>query len=108
MKKFALLFIVSFLLVACQPTANAQNHLDKMNWEKKLSEAQKNNDYGSCHEVVIAAYLDKNQTVLDKAADICWPIGKNDPKLTSAWAIMGVESKEDYIIFTGKSLSADN
>jgi len=108
MKKFALLFVVSFLVVACQLTANDQNHLDKMDWEKKLSEAQKKNDYGSCHEVVIAAYLDKNQTVLDKAADICWPIGKNDPKLASAWAIMGVESKEDYIIFTGKSLGADN
>ena len=107
MKKIVLLLLVSFLLVACQLPAKADGHLDKMDWEKQLSEAQKNNDYGKCHEVVIAAYLDKNQTVLDKAAGICWPIGKSDPKLTSAWAIMGVETKEDYIIFTGKSLGAE-
>jgi hypothetical protein len=109
MKKFVLLLlVVSLLPVACQMKTTADGHLDKMDWEKQLSEAQKNNDYGKCHEVVIAAYLDKNQTVLDKAADICWPIGKKDPRLTSAWAVMGVESKEDYIIFTGKSLSAGN
>jgi len=108
MKKLALLLVVSFLLVASQLMAQSGGHLDKMDWEKQLSEAQKNNDYGSCHDVVLAAYLDKNQTVLDKAAEICWPIGKNDPKLAPAWAIMGVETKEDYITFVGKSLGADN
>ena len=104
MKKLALLLVVSFLLVASQLMAQSESHLGKMDWEKQLSEAQKNNDYGSCHEVVLAAYLDKNQTVLDKAAAICWPIGKNDPQLAPAWGIMGVETKEDYIRFVGKSL----
>ena len=104
MKKLALLFVVGFLFAGCQQTGKPESHLDKMDWEKQLSEAQKNNDYGMCHDVVIAAYLDKNQTVLDKAAAICWPIGKNDPQLAPAWGIMGVETKEDYIRFVGKSL----
>ena len=104
MKKSVLVSLVVFLLAASPLMANSDSHLDKIDWEKQLSEAQKNNDYGTCHEVVIAAYLDNNQSVLDRAAAICWPIGKNDPKLGRAWAIMGVETKEDYIIFTGKSL----
>ncbi len=104
MKKVALLLVVSFLLVASQLVASSENHLAKIDWEKQLSEAQKNNDYGSCQEVVIAAYLDNNQNVLNKAADICWPIGKNVQKLKPAWAIMGVENKEDYINFVGRSL----
>ena len=104
MKKLTLLLVVVFLLAASQLMANAESHLAKIDWEKQLSEAQTDNDYGKCHEVVIAAYLDKNQTVLDKAADICWPIGKNVQRLKPAWAIMGVESKEDYITFVGKSL----
>jgi uncharacterized protein YcfL len=45
MKKLALLFVVSFVLVACQQTANPGSHLAKIDWEKQLSEAQKNNDY---------------------------------------------------------------
>ena len=104
MKKFAILLGVSFLLFASQLMANSESHLDKIDWKKQLSEAQKNNDYGSCQEVVIAAYLDNNQSVLNKAADICWPIGKNVQRLKPAWAIMGVENKEDYINFVGKSL----
>jgi len=108
MKKLALLFVVSFLFVACQQTANTEGHLDKMDWEKQLSTAQKNNDYGMCHDVVIAAYLDKNQSVLNKAADICWPIGKEVQELKPGWAIMGVETKEDYIRFVGKSLEGMN
>ena len=108
MKKLAFLFVFSFLFVACQQTANPESHLDKMDWEKQLSEAQKNNDYGMCHDVVIAAYLDNNQSVLNKAADICWPIGKEVQKLKPGWAMMGVETKEDYVRFVGKSLGADN
>ena len=108
MKKLALLFVVSFLFVACQQTTNTESHLDKMDWEKQLSEAQKNNDYGMCHDVVIAAYLDKNQTVLNKAAAICWPIGKEVQKLKPGWALMGIETKEDYIRFTEKSLDILN
>jgi hypothetical protein len=34
MKKLALLFVVSFLFVACQQTANPESHLAKMDWEK--------------------------------------------------------------------------
>jgi hypothetical protein len=108
MKKPVLLLVVGCLIFASQQMARAESHLDKLDWEKQLSEAQKNNDYGSCHEVVIAAYLDNNQSVLNKAAEICWPIGKNVQKLKPAWAIMGVESKEDYINFVGKSLGAPN
>ena len=108
MKKLALLFAVCFVLASQQLLAGSDSHLGKMDWEKQLSEAQKNNDYGMCHEVVIAAYLDNNQSVLNKAAEICWPIGKNVQKLKPAWAIMGVESKEDYINFVGKSLGAPN
>ena len=104
MRKLALLLVVCFLFIASQVIAKAESHLDKIDWEKQLSEAQKNNNYESCHEVVIAAYLDNNQNVLDKAADICWPIGKNVPKLKPGWAIMGVESKEDYLYFVGKTL----
>ena len=107
MKKFVLLLlVVSLLPVACQMKTTADGHLDKMDWEKQLTEAQKNNDYGSCHEVVIAAYLDNNQSVLNKAADICWPIGKNVQKLRPGWAIMGVETKEDYLDFVGRTLKA--
>ena len=106
MKKLVLLFVVGFLFAACQHTSNTESHLAKMDWEKQLSEAQKNNDYGMCHDVVIAAYLDKNQSVLDKAADICWSIGKEVPKLKPGWAIMGVETKEDYLHFVGKTLEA--
>ena len=104
MKKIVLLSIVGFLLVACQHTAKPESYLDKIDWERKLFEAQKNNDYGSCQDVVIAAYLDKNLSVLDRAADICWPIGKNDPSLASAWANMVVTTKEEYIDMVGKSL----
>ena len=106
MKKLALLLVVGFLLVTSQLMANPESHLDKIDWEKQLAEAQKNNDYGSCHEVVIAAYLDNNQSVLNKAADICWPIGKNVQKLRPGWAIMGVETKEDYLDFVGRTLKA--
>ena len=108
MKKLTLLSVVVLLLAVSQLIANAESHLDKIDWEKQLSEAQKNNDYGTCHDIVIAAYLDNNQSVLNKAADICWPIGKNDPKLISGWAIMGVETKEDYIKFVGKSLGVSH
>lgn len=106
MKKLALLSTVVFLFLASQLVTGAESHLGKIDWEKQLSEAQKNNDYGACHDVVIAAYLDKNLDVLNKAADICWPIGKNVPSLMPGWAIMGVETKEDYINFVGKSLGA--
>ena len=108
MKKLVLLFVVGFLFAACQHTSNTESHLAKMDWEKQLSEAQKNNDYGMCHDVVIAAYLDKNQSVLNMAADICWPIGKDVLELKPGWAIMGVETKEDYITFVGKSLGGAN
>jgi hypothetical protein len=104
MKKLALLSVVSFLLVASVLMANSQSHLGKIDWEKQLSEAQKNNDYGSCQDVVIAACLDKNLSVLRKAADICWPIGKNDPDLAPGWNHMGVLTKEEYINMVGKSL----
>jgi hypothetical protein len=108
MKKLVFLLIVLFALGGCG-TGNkkAETHLGKLDWQKMLSEAQKNNDYGSCHEVVIAAIRDKNQSVLDKAADICWPIGKDVQSLKSGWAIMGVETKEDYVTFVKKSLSAE-
>ena len=92
MKKIAFLIalsaVVVFLLVACQHKPKPETHLDKLDWQKQLSEAQKNNDYGMCHEVVIAAYLDKNESVLNKAADICWPIGKNVRKLKPGWQLL--------------------
>ena len=106
MKKLALLFAVCFVLASQQLLAGSDSHLGKMDWEKQLSEAQKNNDYGMCHEVVIAAYLDKNESVLNKAADICWPIGKNVRKLKPGWALMSVKTKEDYLHFVGATLDA--
>ncbi|MGW8286976.1 MAG: hypothetical protein ACWGOD_01945 [Desulfobulbales bacterium] len=105
MKKLALLLVVLFVLGGCDSgNKKPETHLDKLDWQKKLVEAQKNKDYGSCQDVVIAAYLDKNLSVVNKAADICWPIGKNDPDLAPAWAHMGVMKKEDYINMVGKSL----
>ena len=105
MKKLVLLLGVLFVFSGCDSgNKKPETHLDKLDWQKQLAEAQKNNDYGSCQDVVIAAYLDKNQSVLNKAADICWPIGKNDPDLTSGWAVMGVSTKEEYIEMVGKSL----
>ena len=105
MKKLVLLLLVLFALSGCGPgNKKPETHLDKLDWQKQLAEAQKNNDYGSCQDVVIAAYLDKNLSVLDKAADICWPIGKNDPDLASAWANMVVTTREEYIDMVGKSL----
>jgi len=107
MKKLVLLLVVLFVLSGCDSgNKKPETHLDKLDWQKQLAEAQKNKDYGSCQDVVIAAYLDKNLSVLNKAADICWPIGKKDPNLASAWAIMGVSTKEEYIDMVGKSLSA--
>jgi len=104
MKKIALLAAVGFLLVACQHKANPESHLDKIDWQKQLSVAQKNRDYGSCQDVVIAAYLDRNQSVLFQAADICWPIGKYDSHLASDWANMRLETEEEYLIMVGKAL----
>jgi len=105
MKKFALLAVFVLVLGGCgSGNKKPETYLDKLDWQKMLSEAQRNNNYGSCQDVVIAACLDKNQSVLNKAADICWPIGKNDPNLAPAWAHMGVIKKEDYINMVGKSL----
>ena len=108
MKKIVLLIALSaavfFLLVACQQKAKPESHLDKLDWQKMLSEAQKNKDYGMCQDVVIAAYLDRNRDVLFQAADICWPIGWNDPHMASDWANMRVETEEEYIIMVGKAL----
>jgi hypothetical protein len=105
MKKFVLLLVVLFVSGGCgSGNKKPETHLDKFDWQKQLVEAQKNKDYGSCQDVVIAAYLDKNLSVVNKAADICWPIGKNDPALASSWANMVVTTKEDYIIMVGKSL----
>lgn len=81
MKKIALLFAVGFVFAAQPLMAEDGSHLGTMDWEKQLSEAQKTNDYGMCHDVVIAAYRDENESVLNKAAAICWPIGKNVRKL---------------------------
>lgn len=106
MKMLVLFTIVSFLFTASELMANPGSHLAKMDWEKQLAEAKKNNDYGMCHEVVIAAYRDKNESVLDKAAAVCWPIGKNVQELRSGWALMGVETKEDYIHFVGATIDA--
>jgi hypothetical protein len=105
MKKLVLLLAVLFVLGGCGPgNKKPETHLDKLDWQKMLSEAQKNKDYGSCQDVVIAACLDKNMTVLNKAADICWPIGKNDPDLAAGWNHMGVITKKQYVIMVGKSL----
>jgi hypothetical protein len=106
MKKLALLLVigVGILLVACQQKTTPETNLDKIDWQKQLSEAEKNKDYGMCQDVVIAACLDKNMSVLNKAADICWPIGKNDPDLAAGWNHMGVLNKKEYIIMVGKSL----
>lgn len=106
MKKITLLFTVCFVLAAQQLLAGSGSHLATMDWEKQLAEAQKNNDYGMCHEVVIAAYLDKNESVLHKAADICWPIGKEVQKLKPGWALMSVETVDDYLHFVGATLDA--
>ena len=106
MKKLVLFLVVLSVLSSCDSgNKKPETHLDKLDWQKQLVEAQKYNDYGSCQDVVIAAYLDKNLSVLNKAADICWPIGKNDPDLSSGWAIMGVSTKEEYIDMVGKSLN---
>jgi hypothetical protein len=59
---------------------------------------------GPVYRGKVTAYLDKNLPVLNKAADICWPIGKDDPDLSSGWSIMGVSTKEEYINMVGKSL----
>jgi len=98
--------MVMFILIGCgSGNKKTETHLDKLDWQKQLAEAQKNNDYGSCQEVVVAAYLDNNKSVLDKAADICWPIGKNDPKIGIDFASMVVTTKEEYIEMVGSSLS---
>ncbi|MEJ2365221.1 MAG: hypothetical protein P8017_11190 [Deltaproteobacteria bacterium] len=105
MKKLVLLLLVLSVLSGCDSgNKKTGTHLDKLDWQKQLAEAQKNNDYGSCQDVVIAAYLDKNLSVLNKAADICWPIGKNDPILGKDFANMAVSTKEEYIEMVGKSL----
>ena len=106
MKKLVLLTVVGFVFAVSELLANPGSHLAEMDWEKQLVEAQKNNDYGMCHEIVIAAYQDKNQSVLEKAAAICWPIGKNIRKLRPGWALMGIETKEDYIRFVGATVDA--
>ena len=105
MKKLVLSLAVLFALSGCG-TGNKINetHLDKLDWQKQLAEAQKNNDYGSCQDVVVAAYLDKNMSVLDKAADVCWPMSKNDPGVKSAMAFMDVSTKEGYIDLVGKTI----
>ena len=106
MKKLVLLLVVLSVLGSCDSgNKKPATHLGKLDWQKQLAEAQKNKDYGSCQDVVIAAYLDKNQSVLNKAADICWPIGNNDPDIASGFAVMGVSTKEEYINMVGKSLS---
>ena len=106
MKKLVLLLGVLFVLSGCgSGDKKTETHLDKLDWQKQLSEAQKNNDYGSCQDVVIAAYLDKNQSVLDKAAEVCWPMAKNDPGVKSALDFMHVSTKEGYIDMVGKTLS---
>jgi len=105
MKKLILSLVVLFALSGCG-TGNKTNgtHLDKLDWQKQLAEAQKNNDYGSCQDVVVAAYLDKNLSVLDKAADICWPMAKNDPGVESALSFMDVTTKEGYIDMVGTTM----
>ena len=105
MKKLVLLLGVLFVFSGCDSgNKKPETHLDKLDWQKQLAEAQKNNDYGSCQDVVIAAYLDKNESVLNKAADICWPMAKNDPGVKSALHFMDVTTKEEYIEMVGKSL----
>jgi len=106
MKKLVLLLLVPFVLTGCGPgNKKAETHLGKLgDWQKQLTEAQKNNDYGSCQDVVVAAYLDKNKNVLDKAADICWPMSKNDPGVKSALAFMDVTTKEGYINLVGQTI----
>ncbi len=77
MKNGFLLFLVAFAFSGCG--TRPETHLGKLDWEKQLAEAQKNNDYGSCQVVVVAAYLDKNQPVLDMAAEVCFPLAKTYP-----------------------------
>jgi len=43
-------------------------------------------------------------TVLNKAADICWPMAKNDPGVKSAMDLMDVTTKEEYIDMVGKTM----
>jgi|GEM_PF-5730229 len=106
MKKLALLLVVLFVLSGCgSGNKKTETHLDKLDWQKQLAEAQKNNNYGGCQDVVIAAYLDKNLSVLNKAADICWPMAKNDPGVKSALAFMDVTTKEEYIDMVGKTMN---
>ena len=105
MKKLVLLLVVLFVSSGCGPgNKKPETHLDKLDWQKQLAEAQKNNDYGSCQDVVIAAYLDKNLSVLNEAADICWPMAKNDPGVKSAMQFMDVTTKEGYIDMVGKTM----
>ena len=106
MKKLVLFLVVLFVLGGCDSgNKRPETHLDELDWQKQLAEAQKNNDYGSCQDVVIAAYLDKNMSVLDKAADICWPMAKKDPGVKSAMHFMDVTTKEGYIDMVGKTMS---
>jgi len=105
MKKLVLLPVVLFVLSGCGPgSKKPETHLDKLDWQKQLAEAQKNNDYGSCQDVVIAAYLDKNMSVLNEAADICYPMAKKDPGVKSALEFMDVKTKEGYIDMVGKTM----
>jgi len=102
MKKFVLLLVVLLVSGGCSSgNKKVETHLGKLDWQKQLAEAQKNNDYGRCQDVVVAAYLDKNMSVLDKAADICWPMAKNDPGVKSAMSFMDVQTKQGYIKLVG-------
>ena len=79
MKILALLLVVASYFIASPVIANPESYLGKFNWEKQLSEAQKTNSFETCQHVVVAAQLDKNEKVFNKAVDVCWPIGKKAP-----------------------------
>ena len=99
MKKLVLLLIVTPLFIVSSVIANPESYLGKFDWEEQLSEAQKTNTFEPCQQVVVAAYLDKNEKVFNKAVDVCWPIGKNAPGYKIHWDYLGVQTKEDYIKF---------
>ena len=103
MKSLTLLLVAFSLFVAFPVIANPESYLGKFNWKKQLSEAQKTNSFEACQQVVVAAYLDKNEKVFNKAVNVCWPIGKKAPEYKIHWDYLGVQTKEDYIKFVEMS-----
>jgi hypothetical protein len=95
------------LLVASQRIANSESHLDKINWEKQLSESQRNIDYGSCHDVVIAAYLGKKKVFWIRLPISAGPLGKC-PKIDAGLGYYGCRKQRKLYKFCRKIARCNN